>query len=116
MRKWIVTCLVWCLAISALAQVPFFQHYRLLKRSESAQVNVIFQDRSGYVWCGTNQGLFRLDGINTIHYDKHDSLPDSHVTAIAQDSLGRIWTGHRNGKLAYIDKGKVTRFEPEEGT
>jgi len=115
MGKWIVTCLVWCSAFSALAQVPFFQHYRLLKRSESVQVNVIFQDRSGFIWCGTNQGLFRLDGVDIIHYDKQDSLPDNHVTAIAQDSLGRVWIGHRNGKLAYLEENKIVNFEPDEG-
>jgi len=116
MGKWILTCLLWCFAWKAIAQVPFFEHYRLLKRTESIQVNVIFQDRSGYVWCGTNQGLFRLDGMNTIQYTRRDSLPDNHVTAIGQDSTGRVWTGHRNGKLAYIDDGKVVAFQPEEGS
>lgn len=116
MAKWIVTCLIWCAGMDVLAQVPFFQQYRLLKRSESVQVNVLFQDSYGYVWCGTNHGLFRLDGLTSIQFTKQDSLPDNHVTAIGQDSLGRIWTGHRNGALAYIDNGKVTVFSPEEGT
>jgi len=115
MGKWILYLLFALIAWNSTAQVPFFQQYRLLKRSESIQVNVIFQDRSGYVWCGTNQGLFRLDGTNIIQYTLRDSLPDNHVTAIAQDSLGRVWTGHRNGRLAYIDNGKFVSFEPEEG-
>ena len=102
-------------AATVFAQVPFFEHYRLLKR-EQVQVNVLFQDRSGFIWCGTNQGLFRLDGINITHYDQKDSLPDNHVTAIGQDSSGRIWTGYRNGKLAFFEKGKIQSFEPEEGT
>lgn len=115
MRKWIVIFLVTFPACISLAQVPLFQHYSLLKRNESIQVNVIFQDRSGYMWCGTNQGLFRMDGVNTVHYDVHDSLPDNHVTAIAQDSIGRIWTGHRNGQLAFVEHNRVTVFKPGEG-
>ena len=114
MRKWIVTCFLWILGAGLFAQTPFFEHYRLLKR-EQVQVNVVFQDRSGFIWCGTNQGLFRLDGINTMRFDQKDSLPDNHVTAIGQDKLGRIWTGHRNGKIAFIESGKVSNFEPEEG-
>ena len=97
------------------AQIPFFQHYRLLKRSESVHVNVIFQDKFGFMWYGTNQGLFRFDGNNLDRYDISDSLPDNHVTAIAEDSLGRIWTGHRNGKLAHIEKGKIVPFSSDEG-
>ncbi|MEJ1238760.1 two-component regulator propeller domain-containing protein [Chryseolinea sp. T2] len=115
MKKWIVTYLILMSAATVYSQVPFFEHYRLLKR-EQVQVNVVFQDRSGFIWCGTNQGLFRLDGINITHYEQKDSLPDNHVTAIGQDSLGRIWTGFRNGKLAYFENGKIVKFNPQEGT
>jgi ligand-binding sensor domain-containing protein len=116
MGKWIVTCLVIFSSLGVRAQVPFFQQYRLLKRSEQVQVNVIFQDRSGFIWCGTNQGLFRLDGVNIMQYDVRDSLPDNHVTAIGQDSLGRVWTGHRNGKLAYMEGNRIVSFNPQEGS
>jgi ligand-binding sensor domain-containing protein len=98
------------------AQVPFFEYYPLLKRNEAVQVNVIFQDRSGFIWHGTNKGLFRFDGIRQERFTRVDSLPDEHVTAVAQDSLGRIWTGHRNGRLAYFDGTRFVTFDPPEGS
>ena len=101
---------------NAFAQIPFFQHYTLLKRNEAVQVNVIFQDRAGFIWSGTNRGLFRFDGINFEHFDITDSLPDNYVTAIGQDSAGRIWTGHRNGKLAFLENNKIRGFNPSEGS
>lgn len=100
----------------SIAQVPFFQNYSLLKRREVVHVNVIFQDKAGFLWYGTNSGLFKFDGINLTQFDVNDSLPDSHVTAIGQDIYGRIWTGHRNGRLAYIEGSKVSRFDPQEGS
>ncbi|HTE32889.1 MAG TPA: two-component regulator propeller domain-containing protein [Chryseolinea sp.] len=100
----------------ASGQMPFFQSYSLLKRSESVQVNVIFQDKAGFMWYGTNRGLFRFNGIDLTHFDVADSLPDDHVTAIGQDSSGRVWTGHRNGKLAFIESNKITPFTPQEGS
>ena len=108
--------LVCAIAVSSYAQVPYFQFYSLLKRNESLQVNVVFQDKSGFIWCGTNKGLFRYDGISQQRFTNLDSLPDDNVTAIAQDSLGRIWTGHKNGRIAFMDKGTIQIFDPPEGS
>lgn len=114
MRRSFGTIFFFFLAIhDHYAQSPFFQSYSLLKRNETVQVNVVFQDKSGFIWYGTNKGLFRFDGINQLRYTHSDSLPDNHVTAIAQDSSGRIWAGHRNGNLSFLDKGLVHKFVPE---
>lgn len=107
---------VFLTASLASAQIPFFQDYPLLKRKEALSIHVIFQDNSGFIWYGTDKGLFKFDGLNQQHYTSRDSLPDDHVTAIAQDSLGRIWTGHRNGKIAYFERGKIIKFDPPEGS
>jgi ligand-binding sensor domain-containing protein len=105
-------------SMSALleAQVPAFQNYALLRRNEPIQVYTLFQDRAGFIWYGTNKGLFRFDGVNLDRYTVADSLPEDHVTALGQDSLGRIWTGHKNGKLAFLDGDKIRTFNPDEGT
>jgi ligand-binding sensor domain-containing protein len=60
--------------------------------------------------------LFKFDGLNLERFTVSDSLPEDHVTAIGQDSLGRIWTGHKNGRLAYLDDRRITTFNPDEGT
>ena len=100
---------------SLIGQIPFFQQYHPLKRNQPAQVNTVFQDKSGFIWLGTNKGLFRFNGVDFRHYSANDSLPNSPVTAVAEDSLGRIWVGHQNGSIAYIEKNEVTIFEPREG-
>ena len=110
---------LFCLfSISVLleAQVPAFQNYALLRRNEPIQVYTLFQDQAGFIWYGTNKGLFRFDGLNLDRYTVADSLPEDHVTAVGQDSLGRIWTGHKNGKLAFLDGDKIRTFNPDEGT
>ena len=98
-----------------IGQVPFFQQYHPLKRNQPVQVNTVFQDKAGFIWLGTNKGLFRFDGADYRHFSVNDSLPDSPVTAVAEDSLGRIWIGHQNGKIAYLEKNTVRIFEPREG-
>ncbi|MBS0487603.1 MAG: hypothetical protein JSS13_09690, partial [Proteobacteria bacterium] len=56
----------------------------------SHDVTALFQDRTGYLWLGTQSGLQRYDGYN-YHLFRHvpddpESLPDSFITAIAQDA------------------------------
>jgi|GEM_PF-842539 len=97
------------ISLDAFGQTPFFQQYFLLGKNEPVAVNTIFQDRSGILWYGTNKGLFSFDGVNQKRYVVADKLPDDHVTAITQDSKGRIWTGHKNGKLAVIENGTISQ-------
>ena len=98
------------------AQTPFFQNYFLLKKNETVQVNKMFQARNGFVWFGTNKGLFRFDGEDYFRYTRTDSLPDDNVTAIAEDSVGNLWLGFRNGKIAILKEGVIANFETREGS
>lgn len=97
------------------AQTPHFQQYFLTRRNEAIQINKIFQSREGYIWFATNKGLFRFDGQAYKSYGISDSLPDLNVTAIAQDSLGRIWTAHASGKIAVYSNNRFQAFSPPEG-
>lgn len=101
---------------TSYGQVPYFQNYYLLKKNEPVQVNTLFQDKTGFIWYGTNKGLFRFDGINYRRYTVKDSLPDENVTALAQDSIGRIWIGLHNGKVMFLEKGVIHPFDPAEGS
>jgi PAS domain S-box-containing protein len=70
-------------------------------------VRAIAQDREGYLWLGTQDGLNRYDGYEFRVYrraagDPH-SLPDNHVSALAADTGGRLWIGTQNGGLALLE-------------
>lgn len=75
----------------------------------------MLQSREGYIWFATNKGLFRFDGQQYKSFGIADSLPDLNVTALAQDSLGRIWTAHGTGKISYFSEDRFHIFNPREG-
>jgi len=116
MKRYIgIVALFILLMQQAMGQVPYFQQYFLATRNEPVQVNTIFEDKSGIIWFGTDNGLYTFNGLHYTHRTTTDSLPDNHVTAITQDSLGRIWTGYKNGQIAYIEDTAVKLFAPDEG-
>lgn len=101
--------------LSSTGQTPFFQQYYPLKKSQPVQVNTLFQDSKGFMWLGTNRGLFRFDGTQYRHYASADTLQGIEVTSLAEDSLGRIWAGLESGQLTYLDRGSLHIFETREG-
>ncbi len=73
-------------------------------------VYTILQDRKGFMWFGTQEGLSRFDGYSMKTY-KHDrdeanSLGGHSVFTSMLDSKGCIWFGSENGNFS--------RYIPEE--
>ena len=68
----------------------------------------IFQDRYGYIWIGTDNGLNRFDGHSFIQYmhSENDSLSLSgnFISDIAEDSEGNLWIATHSGLNLYDRK------------
>ena len=86
-----------------------------MRNKKDVKVSAIFQDRSGFIWVGTNEGLVKHNGIEFTTYTKDNNLSNNDITAISQDSTGVIWIGHRNGEISMFDGLNFEPFKPEEG-
>ncbi len=89
---------------------PRFEAFTLPGDSPGNSIQYILQDRAGFLWFGSQEGLHRFDGQNFVTY-RHDPLnPNSiggdYVEWIYQDSKGILW-------LAHWDNGGLTAFDPE---
>src|SRR5438552_18984668 len=54
-------------------------------------VNRILQDRSGFLWVGTGNGLFRYDGAGFRRFGVEEGLPSSSIRAMAESPDGALW-------------------------
>jgi PAS domain S-box-containing protein len=77
-------------------------------------VRALAQDRTGFVWLGTQDGLNRFDGHNfrVFRHDASDarSLVDNHVVALAANRDGSVWVGTQSGGLShYLPEGESFR-------
>ncbi len=79
------------------------------------RVEMLYQDRSGLVWLGSPKGLFRYDGQEFLLVQKPDST-DQRVRAIFQDHNMQRWVGYNDGSIYQLKAGRLTRWEPAEGT
>lgn len=70
-------------------------------------VNCILQDRQGFMWFGTNDGLNRYDGY-TFQVFKPDpskafAISSNLIQALEEDFEGRIWIGTAGAGLSCFD-------------
>ncbi len=79
----------------------------------SPTVTVLFQDRAGFLWVGTWEGLFRFDGRRFARFDRDDGLPSASVTAIGQRKDGRLYVGTRRGLARWNGTGFVALGKKE---
>ncbi|MCF8357472.1 MAG: hypothetical protein K9H26_01850 [Prolixibacteraceae bacterium] len=66
-------------------------------------VETIVRDNHGYVWVGTNYGLNRLDGYQTINYISNPgdslSISSNFIKTLFVDRDGNLWIGTIGGGL-----------------
>ena len=84
-----------------------FQHITVKDGLSQSSVHHILQDKKGYLWFCTEDGLNRYDGYNIKIY-KHNpnnlnSLTSNYVFTAYEDNSGFIWFGTDGG---------LTRFNP----
>ncbi len=72
------------------------------------KTNVVFEDHFGFLWLGTDSGLYRYDGHSLIEnqYDVFDenSIPNNSVNSIIEDNLGNLWIGSESYLIFYERK------------
>lgn len=72
-------------------------------------VNAILQDRQGFMWFGTKDGLDRYDGISFQTYMKESgNLGNSYINALYEDGQGQIWIGTDIGLYVYSPLREAT--------
>ncbi len=92
-----------------------FEHITTSQGLSQNSVNCIFQDKNGFLWFGTNEGLNRYDGINFTYFKSHPNdsttLSGNNITAISEDREGILWIGTTNGLNSFNPlTGKVKRY------
>lgn len=111
-----------CAVLSLQAQKQT-RYERLSTASGLSQSSVykIIQDKQGFLWFATGDGLNRYDGHNFKIYRNDPSDPTtlsgSEIFTVAQDDEGNLWVGTRNSGLNKIElaTGKITRITKGPG-
>ena len=93
---------------SSLAQAHHFTFRNLTTNNGLSYnlVNCLFQDKEGYIWVGTFNGLNRYDGSRFVVFKADRNNPNTiihnNINDICETPNGDIWVGTANGVSHYV--------------
>ena len=92
---------------AALPESPRLRVIGVAEGLPSSNVNGMAQDRAGYLWLATTDGLARYDGVG-VRVWRHvpgdpASLPGNYVAAVHVDAGDRVWVAIEGRGLSMLD-------------
>ena len=108
--------LAWCPAAFALnpaLDVSQYAHTSSKTRDDfpKGEITAIAQTPDGYLWLGTEFGLFRFDGLKNFrwHPPGNQPLPSEFIFSLLVTRDGTLWIGTAKGLASWKD-GKLTQY------
>ncbi|HKF53867.1 MAG TPA: two-component regulator propeller domain-containing protein, partial [Blastocatellia bacterium] len=89
--------------------------------TRSKQVLSVLQDRSGVIWCGTSNGLYRVEtAVDQVKIESVDlGIPDylqfRTVDCLLEDRRGTLWIGAESGLYRRWPDGRVEAYTTLQG-
>ena len=103
LKLFIFFCILASLPLHAQNNVHYY--FRTLDIRNGLSQNTVYQilqDKNGFMWFGTKDGLNRYDGTSFRIYKKENSgLGKNFITALYEDREGNIWIGTDGGVFIY---------------
>jgi signal transduction histidine kinase/ligand-binding sensor domain-containing protein len=119
MPRWPIALLVFA-ALVLLEACPVGAQVRIRRNLTvddglaQSQVLTLFEDRDGYLWAGTNDGVSRFDGSRFTTFQSSHGLPPGPVRAVRQSADGALFFATDRGVSIYRD-GRFTPPPADSG-
>jgi hypothetical protein len=103
-----------CLPPAAMGQNRVLRGFSMADGLVHPQVYAIAEDRDGFLWIGTWEGVSRFDGITFTSYQERDGVPLGRVFAFHQMPDGHLYLAG-DGGAAVFDGRRFLPLTMESG-
>ena len=100
--------LIACCSFSVPAFAQRYQFAQYVEGLDNLNVESMLQDHTGFLWIGSQNGLFRYDGRRFESFGRADGLTGTWVRNLIEDASGRLWVGTAEGLFLF---GKDRKFK-----
>lgn len=109
----LLACCPAAFALNPALDVSQYSHtsWKIRDGFPKGQVSSIAQTPDGYLWLGTEFGLFRFDGVKPVqwHPPANQELPSNWIFSLLAARDGTLWIGTEKGLASWKD-GKLTQY------
>jgi signal transduction histidine kinase len=115
---WLLSVCVFCQAAPASQTLSQMYHSSwTLRDGVPSSIEAIAQTQDGYIWLGTDTGLFRFDGKSFERYHPTsgvDLLPGT-IRSLTAIPDGGLWIGYATAGASFLKAGHNVNFGKHEG-
>lgn len=104
----LISVLAFLMPASLFAQLGTL--YNVSQNLSSSYVNQVYQDKMGFVWVSTEDGLNRYDGYTFMRFGPQDGLMGDNITCVIEDRNQYLYVGTSNGIYVKV-KGKFRQLK-----
>lgn len=107
MKRFIpIICILLLGKFSLLSQEPYKINFTTENGLPSNEVYCAYQDTSGFMWFGTENGVSRYDGYTFQNFSLEDGLEQLEINQIIKDQNGKVWYSSFYGKVFFFYNNK----------
>lgn len=104
---WMLGLAVAQAAMARVPETPQFRRIGIEQGLPSSRINGLAQDRAGYLWVATDDGVARFDGLS-MRVWRHNpgivgGMPDNLVNTLHIDRSDRVWLSFGKNGVGVID-------------
>ena len=103
----LLICMLYRLPVFAQKPSLYFEKITVQNGLSHNKVNCILQDKRGFIWIGTDDGLNRYDGQRFTIYrnepEDSSTVSGNIITSLHEDEKGILWIGTLDGGLTRYD-------------
>ena len=96
--------------ISTFPQTPSYYHYTASDGLASSTVYQIIQDRNGFIWFATLNGMSRFDGKRFTTFRMNDGLNSNSIISLAEGIKGELYIGNYEKGINVLRNGHIEKF------
>ncbi|WP_052697652.1 sensor histidine kinase [Luteibacter yeojuensis] len=95
----------------------FYHTAWTVREGAPGQVTALAQTADGYLWLGTQTGLYRFDGVRFERYRPRSGgdFPAASVASLYAPPGGGLWVGFRYGFASHLDGDTATHYGAGSG-
>ncbi len=113
--RWFIISL-WLLGgFCGVSQNLSYIRYTVKDGLPGSMVYQALQDKNGFIWFATNQGVSRFDGKTFKNFTKEDGLPDNDIIKLYMDRHNILWFISYMGIPSYFCNGAIHRLDSCQG-
>ena len=99
------------------AQRYNFKFYGEDEGLKNLAVQTVLQDRAGFLWVGTQNGLYRYDGNRFTAFTKNDGLPGTRIESVYESTDATLWVSTDAGLVRRVhDRFEAVPLAGPQGT